>query len=203
MNLSLLKQAEQKFLNQYPGGFQHPEMVAIGKKHRMEQMTELAKNAFSKNAFRNTEDIVSAMARIVSRSSMVSMFEKPKFKDFVRSLNYSEKDFLTDSLHELLHGKEKAGFESLVAQLQTQKIGKWTIATVFPSYYRPQKEVFIKPTTAKLIIEKLELDLRYHPTPTWDFYRDFRKCINELKTSVDNSLSPNNPAFCGFLMTSL
>ena len=32
MNLERLKRAEEFFLTRYPGGFSHPEMVAIGKK---------------------------------------------------------------------------------------------------------------------------------------------------------------------------
>ena len=37
MNVKKLKQAEKAFFKQYPGGFTHPEMVALGKKHKMEK----------------------------------------------------------------------------------------------------------------------------------------------------------------------
>jgi hypothetical protein len=54
-----------------------------------------------------------------------------------------------------------------------------------------------------LILKELEIDLIYHPTPTWSFYKDYRKTINDSKKGVSPSLSPNNPAYCGFLMMSL
>ena len=75
--------------------------------------------------------------------------------------------------------------------------------TVIQAYYRPDKEVFIKPTTTKLVIEGLGLGLNYDPTPSWDFYQAYREQITAMKKQVNSSLSPNNPAFCGFLMMSL
>ena len=103
----------------------------------------------------------------------------------------------------MLHGKRKAGFEALIAELNGAGLAKWTLATVFPSYFRPKKEVFIKPTTAKLIVDKLDLNLSYHPKPTWEFYRDFRKAILAARSNVSETLAPNNLAFCGFLMIAL
>ncbi len=198
-----LKEAEKHFLTKYPGGFNHPEMAALGKKHKMEQLEKMAKESFSKKNFDDTDFILSETSKLVSRSTMISMFEKPKFRDMIKGLNKKEKEIFTESLYELLHGKEKVGFELLVSELQKRKLAKWTLATVVQTYYRPQKEVLVKPSTTKLIIEKLDLDLIYRPTPTWDFYRKYRKCIKDLKTKVDKNLTPNNPAFCGFLMMSL
>jgi len=40
----------------------------------------------------------------------------------------------------------------------------------------------------------------YSPTPSWDFYRKYRKLMNDAKKEVDRSLSPSNAAFSGFLM---
>jgi hypothetical protein len=102
-----------------------------------------------------------------------------------------------------LHGKEKHGFETLVDELYKRKMAKWTLATVIQTYYRPNKEILIKPTTTKLILKELEIDLTYQPTPTWAFYKNYRKIINESKKGVSSSLSPNNPAYCGVLMMSL
>jgi len=48
--------------------------------------------------------------------------------------------------------------------------------TVIPAYYYPNKEVFIKPTTVKNIIEIFELEgLQYKATPSYDFYKNIRK----------------------------
>lgn len=70
--------------------------------------------------------------------------------------------------------------------------------------YRLQDEVFIKPTTAKGVIAHFELEgLDYKPTPSWDFYQRYRDARLEMKQYVDPSLSPNNPAFSGFLMMTM
>ena len=106
-------------------------------------------------------------------------------------------------LYELLHGKQKGGFGGVVEALQRHKLAKWTLVTVFPAYHRPRKEVLAKPSTAKMIIDRLDPDLAYHSTLTWPFYRDSRKAINGMRSHVDDTLAPSNSMFCGFRMMEL
>jgi hypothetical protein len=204
MNEQKLRQAEKAFFDRYPGGFDHPEMIAIRKHHKLDRMVELAQESFTIRNFHHPDLIVENMARIITRSSLISMFEKPKFRDFARLLPPLERQDLVQGLEELLHGNEQTGFEILLAILQTWKLAKWSLMTVCQAYYRPQVEVFVKPTTAKGIIQTFELeDLQYKPSPTWDFYERYRTAINEMKTKVDPSLSAYNIAFTGFLMRSI
>ena len=203
MNIDVLKKAEKQFLMEYPGGFNHPQMVAIGKKHKMKQQEDFAQTSLSKDAFNNPRELVSNVSKLVTRSSLISVFEKPKFRDLLKSLGSHGIENLTEALFELIHGKEQLGFEQLVYFLQEYKLGKWPLATIIQTYYRSSKDVFVKPTTTKLIIEKLELGLLYKPTPTWEFYKNYRKIIQDLKKKVDKSFTTNNPAFCGFLMIAL
>jgi hypothetical protein len=88
--------------------------------------------------------------------------------------------------------------------LKRGKLAKWSLMSICAAYYRPQFEVFVKPTTAKDIIETFELDhLHYKPSPSWSFYEEYRTVINTMKLNVDASLSPYNIAFTGFLMRSM
>lgn len=204
MNLKKLKQAEEAFLNRYPGGFSHPEMMAAGKKHQMEKMIALTQEGFAKRNFHFPDLIVENMFKIVTRSSLVSVFEKPKFRNFVYSLTPGDKETLTCGLDELLCGNEQKGFETVAKILKIGKMARWSLMTVCQAYYRPHAEVFIKPTTAKDVIEFFEVkDLQYNPAPTWAFYDKYRALINDMKSRVDVSLSPNNAAFSGFLMMSM
>ena len=145
------------------------------------------------------------MAKIVGRSSMVSMFEKPKFRDFVKRLAPGEQSFMVQAMHDLLHtDNQQAGFEALVELLKTEKLAKWSLISIIPAYYAPTTEVFVKPTTAKNIIQHFDVpDLVYKPTPSWAFYTAYRDLINDAKTKVDSSLSPSNAAFSGFLMMAM
>ncbi len=204
MNIKKLKQAEKAFFKLYPGGFSHPEMVALGKKHTMDKMISFTHEAFTKKNFRAPEMIITDLIKVISRSSMVSMFEKPKFKDFANSLYQQDRDQLVSGLKKLLHGKQQQGFEMMLDVLKTGKLAKWSLITICPTYFRPQYDVFVKPTTAKGVIEFFELkSLQYKPTPTWAFYEEYRDVINDMESKVDPSLSPSNAAFSGFLMMSL
>ena len=53
MNITKLASSRTRhFLQKYPGGFMHPEMQKMGKKHKMEQMVELTQQSFAKAKFR-------------------------------------------------------------------------------------------------------------------------------------------------------
>ena len=204
MNLERLKRAEARFFQRYPDGFLDPDLVAIGKKHKMAKMIDLSRDLFQRENFARPHVIVNNLVKIISSSSMVSMFEKPKFRSFAGALDILEQELLCRGLEEQLYGDQHQGFEMMLDVLQSRKMAKWTIMSITPVYFKPQEEVFVKPTTAKGIIKELELNnLVYKPLPSWGFYSMFRDTINELKTRVDAGLSPNNAAFTGFLMMAI
>ena len=96
-----------------------------------------------------------------------------------------DQEALAEALYEQLHGDQAAGFEAMVEQLKPMKLAKWTLLTILPLYFRPNHEVFVKPTTTKGIINLLELDMQYKPLPSWTFYREYRDLINKIKGEVD------------------
>ncbi len=204
LDLTTLKQLEGDFLMRYPQGFNDPEMLAIAKKHKMSKMVELAQTSFKKRAFGNIHVTADNMVKVVSRASMVSMFEKPKFRDFVNNLSENDKAFLVKALYNMLHGKQQMGFEAMVDILRTEKLAKWSLVSIIPAYFSPNDEVFVKPTTAKGVLKHFGItDPVYKPAPTWDFYQKYRQLINHAKTQVNPDLSPSNAAFSGFLMMSV
>ena len=199
-----LKTAEAMFLQRFPGGFDDPEMQVIAKRHRMDRMITFAQESFSLSALEDVNKSADNMVKIVSRSSMVSMFEKPKFRDFVGCLSAADREFLVRSLGQLLHGDQQSGFEALVDLMQTEKLAKWSLVSIIPTYFSPNTEVFVKPTTAKNIIAHFEVpDLVYRPLPSWHFYTAYRELINQSKKLVDPGLSPTNAGFSGFLMMAM
>lgn len=204
MNIEKLKAAEAQFLQLYPMGFDDPEIQKIGKKHKMPQMIEQCQNIFTEPAFNKPHVIVDNMVKMISRSSMVSMFEKPKFKNFVKSLPGGDVDRLSEAFYEQLHGKHQQGFEQVLNLLRRQKLAKWSLISILPNYVYPTQEVFVKPTTAKGVIAHFELDdVVYKPQPTWDFYQKYKAHILAMKQHVDPTLSSSNAAFSGFLMMSM
>ena len=201
MNLSKLRQAEAAFLHRYPGGFDNPEILATRvKKHKPDQMIALARESFAKGNFKLPDLIVQNMIKVISRSSIISVFEKPRFRDFANALTSQEKEFLSSGMKELLHGDEQTGFEMTLDLMRSGKIAKWSLMTVCQTYFHPQRDVFIKPTTVKGVIEFFALEnLHYKPSPSWEFYEAYRSAFYEMKSKVDKSLSPTNAAFSGFL----
>lgn len=204
MNLQKLKAAEQNFFQRFPGGFDNPELIGIRKKHNLSRMFMLAQDSFAKRNFEHPEFIMESIVQVISRSSLISVFEKTRFRDLALSMPSRQEQKLVNGLSELLHGSEQLGFESMLEILHGGRLAKWSLMTICPAYYHPQKSIFIKPTTTKAIIRYFELNhLHYHPTPTWTFYEAYRDTIDKMKSKVDTSLSPYYIAFTGFLMRSI
>ena len=204
MNLEKLQIAQQDFLLAFPEGFQHPKMLEVGKKHKMDKMIEFAQEVFNKPAFNQTDKILENWVKLVSRSSMVSMFEKPRFKEMVNDLSAKERELLADGLYEFLFGDQQRGFELQLDVLTQYKLAKWSLISIAPAYVSPQKEVFVKPTTAKGVIKHFDLHgVEYKAKPSWAFYQAYRKQILVMSDFVDSGLKPNTAAFCGCLRMSL
>jgi len=204
MNSNKLHEAEMDFLSIYPGGFSDPAMVEIKKKHKPEKMKQMAQELFAKDAFEDIEQMTLNISKVITTSSMVSVFEKPKFRDFTRSISTGEKKILVQSHYDLIHGDQALGFETLVEFLQRFKLAKWTYVTACQFYFKPNKEVFIKPTTCKGVIKHFELEgLIYKPLPDYSFYKKYRAAVNKMKKQADKIAITDNAAFSGFLMMSL
>ncbi|APC90935.1 MULTISPECIES: hypothetical protein [Francisella] len=206
MDIKKLKQVEENFLSMYPEGFYSAEMQKLAKKHKMEQMIKQTQGFFGKNFADDVETACENMVKIVNQSSMVSLFEKPKFRDAVKAMSTQQKKDLVEGLELFLHdsNKQQQGFDKMLDVLKQFKLAKWSLLTIIPNYYHPDREVFVKPTTAKSVIGFFKLEgLVYKPQPSWSFYQNYRKQILDMKNRVNANLATNNAAFCGFLMMSI
>lgn len=204
MNIDKLRQAEASFLQRYPGGFADPALADIKKKHNVDKLAQYTRENLTRSNFNRPQFIVDTIVTIVSRSSMVSRFEKPRFRDFVGSLDAGEKQALAAAYEKRLFGRQKRqGFDEILGMLAHHKLAKWAIISIVPFYFAPTREAFVKPTTAKGIIAFLEVDdLHYRPTPSWEFYRGYVKLLDSIQQQVAPTLSPNYAALSGFMMIS-
>ena len=201
MNIKKLHEAEALFLASYPDGFADDALQQVRKKHNVDKLVDFAHAHLQEEHFNQTAQVLSDIVKIISRSSMISMFEKPKFRDFVNGMNRDDRAFLARGFLRLLHGPQEQGFTDVVDVLLEAKLAKWSLVTICSMYLHPTEDVFVKPTTTKNVIRQFELEhLVYRPQPSWAFYRDYRTAIELMKAEVSPSLSPNNAAFTGFLM---
>jgi hypothetical protein len=201
MNLKKLREAEALFLLKYPDGFDDEGLKPIAKKHNVGKLSEFASTALARRAFTTPGRALDDIVKIVSRSSMVSLFEKPKFRDYVNGLGRDDREYLANGFRRMLHTSPEKGFNEVLDVLTEGKLAKWSLMTICLYHYRPEKDVFVKPTTTKNVIRQFELeDLEYRPRPSFGFYTRYRDAIHDMKAAVDPRLSPNNAAFTGFLM---
>jgi hypothetical protein len=205
MNLYKLKEAEAYFLELYPLGFEDVGLLPIIKRHNTAKIGEQVREMFAKENFTQPEIICENFTKIVSKSTLISLFEKPKVRDMIKSMRMERKDILSIGLYELLYGDKKEGFETLVEVLSFYSLAKWSLVTMIPYYFYRDKEFFIKPTTTKNIITFFEIGgLVYKPRPSYEFYVQYKKVLERMRAEVSEKISPNdNAGFTGFLMMAM
>ena len=200
MNFKKLKEAEKGFFELYPDGFEDKALQRIVKRHNTAKIGESVREMFAHDNFAFAELICENFAKIVSKSSLISLFEKPKLRDAVKQMSIEQKDMLSIGLYELLYGDKQDGFESIVDVLSLYKLAKWSIVTLIPYYFARDENFFIKPTTTKDIIAFFELEaLQYKPKPSYEFYERYTKALTKMKAQVESSLGADNAGFTGFL----
>jgi len=192
---------EEHFFETYPKGFEDEYFVPMLKRHNVAKLSVFTQECFVKENFVNPHLIVENMTKVVSKSSMVSLFEKPRFRDAMLALSSERKDMLSVGLEEMLHGSYNKGFNIMLDILIEEKLAKWSLISVIPYYFAPKKHFFIKPTTTKDILKYFEIDdITYKPRPSYEFYRDYTKMLKTFKKEVNKKLGDNNAKFTGFLM---
>ena len=205
MNLEKLKNAEEYFLELYPEGFKDIGLQPIVKRHNTAKIGEHVRELFAKKNFTQPELICENFVKIVSKSTLISLFEKPKIRDMVTSMRMERRDMLSIGLYEMLYGDKKEGFETLVEVLSFYSLAKWSIVTLIPYYFYRDKEFFIKPTTTKNILSFFEIEgLTYKPKPSYEFYAAYTTVLETMKQNVGEKIShDDNAAFTGFLMMAM
>jgi len=201
MNLKKLKEIEENFFEMYPKGFDDAYFAPVLKRHNVAKLSAFTQECFSKENFSNPQLVVENMTKVVSKSSMISLFEKPRFRDAMLAMSSERKDMLSIGLEEMLHGSYKKGFNIMLDILIEEKLAKWSLISVIPYYYAPKKHFFIKPTTTKNVLNYFEIDdIIYKPRPSYAFYAKYKKILNQFKREVNKKLTDDNAKFTGFLM---
>ena len=205
MNLEKLKEAEAYFLELYPQGFEDVGLLPIIKRHNTAKIGEQVREMFAKENFSQPELICENFAKIVSKSTLISLFEKPKVRDMIKLMRIELRYILCIGLYEMLYGDKKEGFDTLVEVLSFYTLAKWSIVTLIPYYFYRDKEFFIKPMTTKNIIAFFEIEgLVYRPKPSYEFYVQYKKVLENMRAEVSQKISPNdNAGFTGFLMMAM
>jgi len=198
-----LEDLKANFYELYPNGFDDEGLVKVKKRHNTPKMGEQVRAMFHPDQFASPDVICQNYAMVVSRSSLISLFEKPKVKAMVDGFNTMQKDIFSIALYELLFGDKEDGFESLVDFLSEYGLAKWSLVSLVPYYYERDKEFFIKPTTTKNIIKYFNIEcVTYKPRPSFVFYKEYKKILEQMKKTAKIGVE-DNAAFTGFLMISM
>lgn len=167
-------------------------------------MEVFAQEVLCEDALDRELEAMDNITKLISKSSLVSVFEKVKFRNLIQESDDLFKRDIVGAIRVMLHENEETGFTQLVNLLAPYQLAKWPIITVLLTYYRPKQDVFVKPTTVKQIIQVMELeDIHYTSKVNYDFYRTYRSALLDMMQHVNPELSISNGHFSGFLMMTM
>ncbi|MDH6603602.1 hypothetical protein OKW23_000742 [Bacilli bacterium PM5-9] len=190
------------FLLKYPNGLNDQAFIDLSKKHKSSyKILEIVKNEIDLESFvlEDTYHInknISLIIKIVTRSSMISVFEKVAFKHyledskihsiFLNALYHMLKDFNEDTMNEFVYVLNMRKVEI------NRKVATWPLITFFLIYFDEYNEVFIKPTTIKRLAKLLECDIKYESMPNYMTYQNVKKMVLEYKKQSKLVKNENN-----------
>lgn len=193
MNIERLKDLEAEFIDEYPEAFDDERLTKLIKKFSPDKLEHLSKELFKKENFSKPEFICESFVNVIYKSVVISFYDKMKLRDSFKKMGIYEKDMFSIALYDLLYGNKKDGYDDISQLLSQYNLAKWTLISLIPYYMDRANEYFVKPTTTKNIISYLELEnLIYKPKPTYEFYEEYKKALNEVKTKVNKSLKNEN-----------
>ena len=170
------------------------------KQFNPEKLEQMTKELLHKDNFAQPDIVCENYVKIISKAAVISFYDKLKLKDAIKDMGMYEKDMFSIALYDILHGNKSAGFDTFVEILSEYKLAKWTLISIVPYFMNRKKEYFIKPTATKDIIRYLELkNVEYKPKPSFKFYKEYKKNLNEIKKNVPKKLTTDNICLTGFL----
>jgi len=200
MNIEKLKDLQESFFEYYPKGFEDERFAKIVKTFGSQKFHNQVINNFKPENFSNIEQIYQDFFSILLKSPYIFFLEKHKIRNAFKSFTTFDKDMLSIFLQDILYGNFEDSFDDFVELLASKQLAKWQIATLIPYYFAPTKNFLLKPNTTKDIIKYFEIkNLKYHPKPSFEFYKNYTKILETMKKSVKSELSDDNAKFTGFL----
>lgn len=200
------KEIIKKFKILYPNGFEDEKWKEGEKKYKVEKINSFVDNNISKKIFENyintnqTGKIIELIEKIISLSSVVSVFEKIAFRNFINEANNKIIDSFAILLNNMLYGKDfEENFDSFSDFLVSNKylgkntnIAKWTLVTSILAHIKRNEEVLIKPNTAKYISKILQKPFYYISVPNIITYNDYKKIVMEFKNELEKDFMPRD-----------
>ena len=179
------------FLLRFPQGFADEEFKNSAKRHRTsDKILAIIKNDFDVASLQREDTYqinknIALILKIVTMSSMISVFEKVAFRNYLADSKIHE-TFL-QALYDLITKKDHESFDNFVCVLNLRKretnkrVATWPLVTFFLLYFDEYHEIFIKPNTIKRLIKLLEFDVEYVSYPNYETYQKIKEMVETYK----------------------
>ncbi len=158
----------------------------------MDKLADFAHTHLTEAALSRPQRFVDTLLTIVSRSSMVSRFEKPPFREFLDGLDSKDKRRLTEAFGKRLFGRKKReGFAEIVDLLARYKLARWSlVSAICTSISHPRRRLSSNLRRPERSLPfSTSRSFNTTPRPSWAFYVGYRNLILDIEG--EGRLEPN------------
>ncbi len=181
---------DRVFLDMFPDGLEDTAWNELGKKHNPNKIFKMFENELSKDNLKHLIDIkkygevLDISLAAIKKSSVVSVFEKVAFQNFVK---YVDRKEFAEKFYNFLYNYNDKSFEEFVTVLISCKKyknanpAKWPVISFFKAYQNPEEFVIVKPNTVKAVAKFLDFDIEYKPLPNTNTYKNVLNMVKEYQ----------------------
>ncbi|TLG72943.1 hypothetical protein [Culicoidibacter larvae] len=182
---------EHKFLQIFPEGLSGDDWNNAGKRHNPDKIFEIFQTELTKEALELTldsgdyEETIDAITAAVRRVSVISVFEKFAFKNYIAHQEIHG-PFL-EALYQFMYNFNEESFDGLVSVLlryrheKNTNPAKWPVVSFFKAYADPDNYVFVKPNTVKGEARVMEWDIQYKSMPNYQTYMQVMEMVKAFR----------------------
>lgn len=191
INKQTAKSIDQMFLTIFPDGLEDQTWNDLGKKHDPTKIFKVLENELSEKELKKLlkqkdyETICEVTTKLVKKCTVVSVFEKVAFSNFIAKETSAE---FCNALYNFLYNYSEESFESFVSVLSKHKhsknanAAKWPIISFLKAYQDPNSYVILKPNTVKAVAKALEFDIEYSPRPNYNTYCKVLEMVKQYQS---------------------
>lgn len=176
--------AKQRFLSFFPSGFESPEYVTQERDDKDAARDMLSKFVPLEGA-REGSGFEEPVLSVFRRTILLSPFEKTAMQNLLRG---SDANGFVASAASFAESGSKADFNKLASFLRQRDLGKWTLATYLPFFWRPEAHMFLKPQATKDFAERVGHPLAqiYDAKLEFETYQSLLDLVAETERAIDD-----------------
>lgn len=175
--------ARNRFLRFFPRGFNDEDFVKEERAYKLNAKAKLDAAANLDTVLLSPAGSGKAALAAFRATNLLPSFEKTRLEAALRG---PHADAFVAGAAQFAAGDRKGGLSIMEKALRHYDVARWTAATYLPFLWRPNREMFLKPTVTRKFAERVghRFATRYEARLDASVYEDLIELVSELRDDI-------------------